>query len=254
MPVAIITGADSGIGEATAVALAGDGYDVGITYRSDEDGARETAAKVEAAGRRAVVRHLDLSTPASGADVVDDLAGELGGIDAMINNAGTGSSAPFLEMALDDWQRVIDVDLTGAFVAGQAAARRMVGQGRGGVIVNVTSIHETLPLPESAPYCAAKGGLGLLTKVMALELGAHGIRVVSVAPGQIATPMTGMHDRDPSERPLPNLPLRRPGHAREIAATIAFLCSPGAGYATGSSFLVDGGMALIAAVHGNQGG
>jgi NAD(P)-dependent dehydrogenase (short-subunit alcohol dehydrogenase family) len=250
-PLAIVTGSDSGIGKATAVALANDGFDVGITWHRDEAGARETAREVEGSGRRAVVRQLDLDDPPSGAGVVEGLADELGGLDAFVNNAGTGASTPFLELSLEDWRHVLDVDLTGAFVCAQAAARRLVAGGRGGVIVNVTSIHELLPRSGSAAYCAAKGGLGLLTKVMALELGPHGIRVNSVAPGQIATPMTDMEDVDPKTERRPNLPLGRPGDAREIAATIAFLCSPGAGYATGASFLIDGGMALIAPEHGN---
>ena len=249
--IAIVTASDSGIGRATAVVLAQAGFDVGGTWHEDQAGAEEAAEEVRAAGRRAAVARLDLSRADEAGAVIDALADELGGVDVLVNNAGTGIDAPFLEYELADWRQVLEVDLTGAFVCGQAAARRMVAQGRGGRIVNVTSIHEHLPSPEGAAYCAAKGGLGMLTKVMALELGPHGIRVNSVAPGQIATPMTGQHDVDVSEVELPNLPLRRPGDAHEIAAAIAFLASPGGSYTTGASFLVDGGMALIPAVHGN---
>jgi hypothetical protein len=157
-----------------------------------------------------------------------------------------GRSHPFLEFPLEDWKDVLDVDLTGAFVCAQRAARIMVDSGTEGRIINITSVHEHIPLPEAAAYCAAKGGLGLLTKVMALELGEHGIMVNSIAPGEIATPMTGAHDTDPSEQERPALPLGRPGNAHEIAATVAFLASPDARYATGASFVVDGGLMLMA--------
>jgi NAD(P)-dependent dehydrogenase (short-subunit alcohol dehydrogenase family) len=151
---------------------------------------------------------------------------------------------PFLEVTLDEWQGVVDVNLTGAFLAAQAAARLMVDQGRGGVIVNVTSVHEHVPLSGSTPYTAAKHGLGGLTKVMALELGEHRIRVNAVAPGQIATRMTGQEDRPP--QPI-NVPLGRAGNAREVAALIAWLASDRSTYVTGSSFVIDGGLKLIAA-------
>jgi NAD(P)-dependent dehydrogenase (short-subunit alcohol dehydrogenase family) len=124
----------------------------------------------------------------------------------------------------------------------------MVAARRGGRIVNVTSVHEHVPLPGSAAYCAAKGGLGLLTKVMALELAEHGITVNAVAPGEIATPMTGQHEEDPHSNERPGIPARRPGDAREIAAAIAFLASAEASYVTGESFVVDGGLTLMAAV------
>jgi NAD(P)-dependent dehydrogenase (short-subunit alcohol dehydrogenase family) len=247
MPVAIITGSDSGIGKATAVALARDGYDIGVTWHEDEAGALATADEVRQTGRRAEVRRLDLSDASNGPPVVDELAEALGGLDVLVNNSGTGTDTPVLELDLESWRHVLEVDLTGAFLCGQAAARRMVAAGRGGRIVNVTSVHEHIPLPGAAPYCAAKGGLGLLTKVMALELAAHGITVNSVAPGEIATPMTGQEDDDPHAAQRPGVPLRRPGDAREVAELIAYLTSPAASYTTGASFVIDGGMLLMAA-------
>ena len=245
---AIVTGADSGIGKATAVALAKAGADVGITWHRDEAGAAETAEEVRSAGRRAEVRQLDLSLPAESGPVVDELADALGGVDVLVNNAGTGHATPFLELPFDEWRHVLSVDLDGAFVCAQRAARRMVAAGAGGRIINVTSVHEHVPLRGAAAYCAAKGGLGLLTKVMALELAEHGITVNAIAPGEIATPMTGNEDVDPQTIDRPAIPIGRPGHAREIAAFIAFLASSEATYATGESLVVDGGLLLMAAV------
>ena len=245
---AIVTGADSGIGKATAVALARRGLDVGVTWHEDEEGARGTAAEVESQGRRAEVRRLDLRRLDSAQATTGELADALGGVDVLVNNAGTGHSDPFVELSLEDWQHVIDVDLTGSFLVGQEAARRMIAAGRGGRIINVTSVHEHVPLVGSSAYCAAKGGLGLLTKVMALELAEHGITVNAVAPGEIATPMTGAEDEDPHDLERPGIPAGRPGHAYEIAEAIAWLSSPEASYATGASFVIDGGLVLMAAV------
>ena len=247
MPAAIVTGSDSGIGKATAVSLAERGYDVGVTWHEDEDGARGTADEVEAKGRRAEVRRLDLTDLDQAQAVVGELADALGGVDVLVNNAGTGHSTPFLELDLDTWSHVLDVDLTGAFLVAQEAARRMVADGRGGRIVNVTSVHEHVPLEGASAYCTAKGGLGLLTKVMALELAEHGITVNSVAPGEIATPMTGAEDVDPRSEERPGVPAGRVGDAREVGELIAHLASPDARYITGSSLVIDGGLMLMAA-------
>ncbi len=214
-PVAIVTGSDSGIGKASAIALADAGYDLGVTWHEDEEGAEGTAKEVAVRGRRAEVRHLDLTRLPEAAATVDELAD------------------------------VLEVDLTGAFCCGQRAARRMVAAGRGGRIINITSVHEHIPLRGSAAYCAAKGGLGLLTKVMALELAEHGITVNAVAPGEISTPMTGQHDVDPHTQERPGIPVERPGSAFEVAALVVHLAR--ATYTTGSSYVVDGGLMLMAA-------
>jgi NAD(P)-dependent dehydrogenase (short-subunit alcohol dehydrogenase family) len=252
MPTAIVTGSDSGIGRATAAALARDGFDIGITWHEDEAGAEATAAEVRDFGRRAEVRRLDLSDAGNGPPVVEALADALGGLDVLVNASGTGDLSPVLELDVATWRHVLEVDLTGAFLCAQAAARRMVAAGGGGRIVNVTSVHEHIPLAGSAPYCAAKGGLGLLTKVMALELAGHGITVNAVAPGEIATPMTGNEDVDPRTVDRPGIPARRPGDAREVAALVAFLCREEAAYLTGESIVIDGGLRLMAAQQDRQ--
>ncbi|MCP9960046.1 SDR family oxidoreductase [Streptomyces sudanensis] len=241
-PVAVVTGSDSGIGRTTAVRLARQGMDVGITWHTDHDGALRTAEEVRSHGRRAAVARMDLTELPDAARVVDDLAGELGRIDVLVNNAGTGTATPFLDLPYETVRAVLDVDLVGPFLCTQFAARRMIDQGDGGRVVNVTSVHEHQPRVGAAPYCAAKGGLGLLTQVMALELAEHGITVNAVAPGEIATPMTGQEDRDVREERRPGIPLGRPGDAREVAAVIAFLAGEDASYVTGASWTVDGGM------------
>ena len=239
---AIVTGSDSGIGRAIAVALAAAGMDVGVTWHEDEAGAAATADEVRAAGRRAAVARLDTTDLAGCGDVIDALADELGVVDVFVNNAGTGDSALLLDLTLDQWRHTVATDLDGAFVCIQRAARRMVSAGRGGRIIAITSVHEHQPRVGSSAYDAAKHGLGGLVKTAALELGRHGITVNAVAPGEIATPMTGQTDEDPTTKERPGIPLRRPGDAREIASVVAFLASPAASYVTGASWAVDGGM------------
>jgi NAD(P)-dependent dehydrogenase (short-subunit alcohol dehydrogenase family) len=240
----IVTGSDSGIGRATAIALAGSGYDVGVTWHRDEAGAHETAKDVLARGRRAVVGRLDLTRRPG--DAVDELAAELGGLWGLVACAGANHRASFLEDEPDDWRRAIEVNLTGTVLCAQAAARRLVERGEGGRIVTVTSVHEHVPLRFAAAYSAAKAGLGMATKVMALELARHGITANAVAPGHIATPMTGKAGIDPGSVSLPPIPAGRPGAPEEVAALIAHLVSDAGAYITGSSLIVDGGLVLTA--------
>jgi NAD(P)-dependent dehydrogenase (short-subunit alcohol dehydrogenase family) len=239
---AIVTGSDSGIGRATAVALARDGFDVGITWHSDEDGANETADLVRQHGVRAVVAQLDTTDLENCGDVVDRLADELGGLHVFVNNAGMGEHTKFLDQTIEDWRKVIAADLDGAFVCIQRAAKRMVAAGNGGRIIGVTSVHETQPRVGSSAYDAAKHGLGGLLKTVALELGHLGITANAVAPGEINTPMNSTEDVDAHEMERPGVPLGRPGNPEEIADVIAFLASPRSSYVTGASWAVDGGM------------
>src|SRR3712207_2065750 len=252
--VAIVTGSESGIGRSVALALAEQGCDVGVTWYREEAAAEETAGQVRALGRRAEVRHLDLTSLPGAADVVDDLAEAMGGVDVLVNDAGTGHRTPLLDLDLDTWREVLATDLDGAFLCLQRAARRMVAGGRGGRIVNITSVHEHQPRVGAAAYCAAKGGLGLLTRVAAPEPAEPGIRVHPGRPGEIATAMTGQEDEDPTApgHERPGVPLGRPGSAPEVASVVAFLASPQAGYVTGASWAVDGGMLQMRPMAGSH--
>ena len=238
---AIVTGSESGIGRATAAALARAGCDVGITWLEEEGMARETAALVEAEGRRAVIHQIDVADVPAAQATIDAMAAELGRLDVFVSNAGIGGRASALEVTEEHFRRLLDVNVIGAFFASQAAARRMVSQGEGGRIVNVTSVQEHAPAHNAAAYGATKHGLGALTKALAVELAPHGITVNSVAPGPVVTRGWGAPEGEHGPRPHHG-PFGRTAHPDEIAAVIAFVCSPQASYVSGASLVADGGL------------
>ncbi len=242
---AIVTGAESGIGKATAIALAEVGYDIGFTWVTSPDAANATVEELGARAVRVAQRRLDLSTPEAGSATMEELINELGAVDALVNNAATGYSASFLDTPVPDWRRVLDINLTGQFACAQAVARWMVTAGRPGAIVNVTSVQESLPVSNSSAYGAAKGGLRQLTRVMAVELGPHRIRVNAVAPGQINTAMNNREGVPATDVVHALLPLGRAGSPQEVAAAIVWLVSDAAAYLTGVSIVVDGGAVLL---------
>lgn len=237
-----MTASDSGIGRATALALADAGMDVGVTWHSDEEGANGTAEEVRKRGRNAVVARFDATDFASVPGVVRNLAEELGGLDVFVNNAGGGSGGPFLDLDIESWRTVVGLNLDGAFIGMHTAAKLMADAGEGGRIIAVTSVHGSQPRVGSAAYVASKHGLEGLVKTMAQELGDKGITVNSVAPGEIATPINDMEAEDAEQTHRPGIPIPRPGKPQEIADVIAFLASPASSYVTGATWVVDGGM------------
>ena len=241
----LVTGADSGIGQAIAITFAREGADVAVHYHSDEQGAQHTAQEVRGQGRRAEVLQADLSDPQQAQRLFAQTVERLGPIDILVNNAGTGASVEkSLDTELDEFLRVIHIDLVSPWVLCQAAAKEMAGRGQGGVILNVTSVHEEIPGPGGAAYDAAKGGLRSITRTLALELAPQGVRINNIAPGMIATPMTAdrLSDPEKAEQSSERIPMRRPGQPQEVANLALFLASDDASYVTGSSYFVDGGL------------
>ena len=244
--IALITGSDSGIGQGIAKAFAESGADVVVTWRSDREGADETARMVTDAGRQALVMQADVAD----ADSVDALFAALdkrfGRLDIMVNNAGIGERGAVHDLPFDSWMRVLNVNLNGTFRCSQLAARRMLKQGDGGRIINITSVHQEACSGTGAAYNASKAAIRNLTRTQAIELGPHGITVNVIAPGMIVTPMNqrAIDDPDYLAWASEQIPARRAGYPADIASMAVFLASDVASYCTGSTFFVDGGWML----------
>jgi glucose 1-dehydrogenase len=242
--VALVTGAGSGIGYAIAEAFAREGACVVINYLGYAVDAQALAQRLTTGGHRSIAIQADISNAQQVNAMVQQAVQELGTIDVLVNNAGIEKSTPLLDINEDDWERVVHVDQKGVFLCTQACGRVMRDHGRGGSIINISSIHEDLPFPGFASYCTAKGGVRMFMRNAAVELAPYKIRVNNVAPGAIATPINAATLKDPEK--LATLariiPEGRMGTPEEVANVAVFLASDRASYVTGSTYYVDGGM------------
>jgi glucose 1-dehydrogenase len=242
--VALVTGSSKGIGRGIATRFAREGADVVINYHSDLAGADETAAEARAAGHRAVVIRANVGSVADVTRLIEEAVAAMGRLDVLVNNAGIETEAPFWEVTEEDYDRVLDVNLKGPFFATQAMVRYLRAAGRGGRIINISSVHEELPFPHYAAYCASKGGLKMMTRTLAVELGPLGITINGIAPGAIETPMNRalLRDEPRLRQLLRQIPLGRMGQPHDVAGLATFLASDEAAYVTGATFTVDGGL------------
>ncbi|MAH88031.1 MAG: dehydrogenase [Kiloniella sp.] len=236
IPVALVTGAAQGIGKACAEALAEDGYHVVLA--DVQDSVKDVAAALGGTGLI-----CDMADPAAIAALFDHIEGEIGPVSALVNNAGVAMPGDFLSYDLEAFERVININLRGVFVALQRAGRTMVEQGIQGAIVNMSSINALVAIPSIPAYCASKGGVMQLTKSASLALAQHGVRVNAVGPGSIDTEMMAGVNADPgaTRMVMSRTPMLRVGTPQEIANVVAFLCSEKASYITGETIYVDGG-------------
>ena len=242
--VAIVTGSSSGIGQAIAVRYAQDGANIVVDYRSHPDGANETKAAVEKAGQKAVVVQADVSKLADTANLVEQAYAQLGGCHILVNNAGVEKGSDFWDVTEQEYDEVLDVNLKGAFFLTQAFVRRLRDLKQPGRVINISSVHEDMVFPHFDTYAATKGAMRMLMRNLAVELGPLGIRVNNIAPGAIDTPINAkmMANKAELDPLLANIPLGRMGKPDEVAALAAFLASEEAGYITGSTYVIDGGL------------
>jgi glucose 1-dehydrogenase len=249
----LITGASSGIGKAVAIRFAQEGANVAINYRSGADGAEATRAEAEKASKAGGHRGNHLTVQGDVSDeqhvlrMFSQTLDKLGSLDILVNNAGIQKPVPSHELEARDFDQIIGVNLRGAFLCAREAIRHFLAGGRPGVIVNNSSVHEIIPKPKYLPYSISKGGLENLTRTLALEYADRNIRVNSVAPGAIVTPINDAWINDPKARAEveSHIPMGRPGTAEEIAGVFAFLASDEASYITGQTLFACGGLTLF---------
>lgn len=242
--VAIVTGSATGIGKAIAVCMAREGASVTVDYVGKPDSAADAIRQIESVGGKALAVDADISNPEQVETLIDQTVQKFGRLDIMVNNAGIEHKVPFLDVPFELWHKVIAVNLTGPWLCSQAAGKQMVKQGDGGRIINISSVHEDLPMPTNAPYCASKGGLRMLMRTVAVELAPHKITVNNIGPGAIDTPMDAPLKEHPElmKELLSEIPLGRMGQPDEIGELAVYLASDAAAYVTGSTYFIDGGM------------
>jgi glucose 1-dehydrogenase len=242
--VALVTGASSGIGRAIARRFAAEGAHVAVNYLPRDRNIEDARAVADSLATPGMTVGADVSRRAEVERMVSEVVGEFGRLDVAVCNAGIEIERPFLEVTDEEWDKVISVNLYGAFVVSQAAARQMVRQGAGGKLIYTSSVHEDIPFPGYTSYCASKGGVRMLMRNLAVELAPHRINVNNIAPGAIATPINRavLDDPEAKEEAVSKIPWGRFGRPEEVAAVAAFLASSEADYVTGSTYYVDGGL------------
>jgi glucose 1-dehydrogenase len=239
-----ITGGDQGIGRAIAERLANDGADIAICYRSNQSGAQEVVAEIAKLGRRVAAIQCDVGKIADGQRFIAEAVTQLGKLDVLINNAGLERRADFWDVTEADFDAVLNVNLKGLFFLTQAFVHHRMQAKTGGKVINISSVHEELPFPHFASYCASKGGVKMLTRNLSIELAPLGITINSIAPGAIETPINKNLLNDPAKLNalLQNIPLKRLGEPSDVASLASFLASSESSYITGTTLFVDGGL------------
>ncbi len=242
--VAIVTGAATGIGQAIAMRFAQEGAAVVVDYVGDPETPNPTEEKIKGFGGKTIAVAADVSKAAQVQNLIDSAVKAFGRLDIVVNNAGVEKKLAFVDYPLEELQKILAVNLIGPFLVCQSAARQMIKQGQGGRLINISSVHEDLPMPTNAAYCASKGGLRMLTRTIAVELGQDKITVNNIGPGAVYTPIDADIEAKPElERSLmAEIPLGRWGKPEEIAALAVYLASDEAAYVTGSTYFIDGGM------------
>lgn len=243
--VAIVTGSATGIGRAIAQRYAREGAAVIIDYVSGQESVAQAVVEaIHQTGGKALAIQASVTSPDEVQSLVQQTVKAFDHLDILVNNAGIEHKVPMVDVSLDLWQRVLAVNLTGPFLCSQAAARQMIQQGKGGRIINISSVHEDIPMPTNSPYCASKGGLRMFMRTICDELAPHGITVNNIGPGAIDTPMDAPLKAHPEEMRelLSEIPLQRMGQPEEVANVALFLASDESSYVTGSTYFVDGGM------------
>ena len=242
--VAVVTGSSQGIGRSIVERFAREGADAVINYHHNAADAQAVLAEVEKAGRRGLTVQADVSTTAGVRHLISAAVDHYGQLDILVNNAGVEVNAPFWEVTEEDYDRVLNVNLKGVFFATQAMVNHARQTNRPARIINISSVHEELPFPNFTAYCASKGGVKMLTRNLAVELGHLGITVNAIAPGAIETPINTKLLNDPAKLNalLHQIPLNRLGQPADVAGVAVFLASDDAAYVTGSTYYVDGGL------------